>query len=109
MLKYAEIANNLITWLRSKTQILALIHDLQTAMLATNPLAKVLSVIRAVITRWTAYYMAYHQLLELMLVLQMLVKTHRERVLAGNTATHRKAKEMIKVIENPVFWHSLQR
>ncbi|KAF9026386.1 hypothetical protein BDZ89DRAFT_1040034 [Hymenopellis radicata] len=52
--RYTQWATALITWLRSKTQVLGLIRRLQQE----NNLP-VLAVIRAVLTRWTAHYLAF--------------------------------------------------
>jgi hypothetical protein len=60
VLKYANKATQLIAWLRSKTLILAMLHKVR---IATN--LSPLAVIRAVLTRWKAHYMAYWHLLEL--------------------------------------------
>lgn len=109
LLKYAEMANQVITWLRSKTQLLAIMRDIQTAMRSTNPAARILTVIRPVVTRWTAYFLAYQRLLELYWVLQILLQNNRDRLTAGNAATRRKAEEMIKIIETAAFWQGLTR
>ena len=98
ILKYTDLATQLITWLRSKTRILAHLP---------------LSVLRAVLTRWTAHYVAYRRLLQLYpslrgLVLSNLTKSDAEKVLvSGDSASKRKAREMVAVIENPLFWHSI--
>jgi len=55
VLQYMDIANKLITWLQSKTIVLAL---LRKAQLDTRVTA--LAVIRAVLTWWTAHYRAYN-------------------------------------------------
>jgi hypothetical protein len=54
VLKYTDKATQLIAWLRSKTLVLAM---LQKVRADANLMP--LSVIRAVLTRWTANYMAY--------------------------------------------------
>jgi hypothetical protein len=98
VLKYTDLATQLITWLRSKTRILAHLP---------------LSVLRAVLTRWTAHYVAYRRLLQLYpslkgLVLSDLTKPDAEKVLvSGDSAAKRKAREMVAVIENPSFWHNI--
>lgn len=92
------MATQLITWLRSKTRILAHL-----------PLA----VLQAVLTRWTAHYVAYRRLLQLYptlrsLVLSDLTKPDSTKVLvSGDAAAKRKGREMVKIIENPTFWHSI--
>ena len=98
VLKYTDLATQLITWLRSKTRILAHLP---------------LSVLRAVLTRWTAHYVAYRRILQLYpslkgLVLSDLTKHDTEKVLvSGDSSAKRKAREMVAVIENSSFWHSI--
>lgn len=98
VLKFTDMATQLITWLRSKTRILAHLP---------------LSVLRAILTRWTAHYVAYRRLLQLYpslkgLVLSDLTKNDAEKVLvSGDSSSKRKAREMVAVIENPLFWHSI--
>ena len=78
---------------------------------------KPLTVIRAVLTRWTAHYLAFKRLLELQHPLRALV-THDKMaqpdqhilIPSGSTAANkRKAREMIAIIEDSTFWHSLAR
>ncbi len=59
-LKYSTLATELITWLRSKTFLLVLIWEVQK-----EKGLQVITVIQAVITRWTGHYLAYRHLLEL--------------------------------------------
>ena len=57
--------------------------------------------------------MAYHRLLQLYPSLRALnysdkTKPDCEKVLvSGETAAKRKAKEMVEIIENALFWHNL--
>ena len=60
-LKFVDLADDLITWLRSKTSILALISEAYSSLGGNIPS----SVICAVITRWTAHYLAYDRLITL--------------------------------------------
>ncbi|KAF8956006.1 hypothetical protein BDZ97DRAFT_1672403, partial [Flammula alnicola] len=98
LLQYAEMACELITWLRSKTRILAHLP---------------LSVLRAILTRWTAHYVAFRRLLQLYASLQALMysdisKPESERVLiSGDSKAKRKAREMVEIIKNQVFWHNI--
>jgi hypothetical protein len=98
VLMYTDLATQLITWLRSKSRILAHLP---------------LSVLRAVLSRWTAHYVAYRRLLQLYpslkgLVLSDLTKHDAEKVLvSGDSASKRKAREMVAVIETPLFWYSI--
>lgn len=97
-LAFTTYATHLITWLRSKSRILAHI-----------PLA----VLRAVITRWTAHHASYRRLLQLypslkQLAISDVTKTADDRVLvSGDSDLQAKAKEMVKIIDKPVFWHNI--
>jgi hypothetical protein len=76
-----------------------------------------LTVIRAVLTRWTAHYLAFKRLLELQHPLRALVNNDAMappdqlilNPLSGTVANRRKAHEMIAIIEDSGFWHSLAR
>ena len=59
-LQYTNKEMELIGWLQGKTYVLALLHDVQL----TNSLY-ILAVIHAVLTYWTAHYLAYCHLLEI--------------------------------------------
>ena len=93
-----------------------MLRDIQKGINFTNPSAtqKVLSVIRACITRWTAHYLSYHRLLDLLNPLKILVAQERGRgnnphIIVGDAASRRKAGKMLELIENPLFWHTLAR
>ncbi|KAG2145913.1 hypothetical protein DEU56DRAFT_731895, partial [Suillus clintonianus] len=60
-LGYSKKASDLISWLRSTTLVLATLRDIHVALNSTNPSHPhcVLTVIRAVLTRWTAHYLAF--------------------------------------------------
>lgn len=111
-LQYSGQANELIAWLRSKTQILGLIKTALTSR-GKNPL----SVIRPVPTRWTAYYLAYRRLLDLRTTLEFIVvddanKQLSERQVIPATqdrAAREKASRMVEIIKSPLFWNSLAR
>lgn len=111
VLEFADCATELIAWLRNKTQVLALLREVQ-ASLGDTP-AK--AVICAVLTRWTAHYQAYSRLLDLRSVLVVVVEMderqlEKERcVVAGDAKTKRKAKEMVALIKNDTFWRALLR
>ncbi|KAH9046941.1 hypothetical protein EDB84DRAFT_1557976 [Lactarius hengduanensis] len=68
--KHSKMASDLISWLCSKTYVLARLREVQTQS-GKPPL----TVICAVLTRWTAHYLAFKRLLELQLPLRALV-TH---------------------------------
>ena len=111
VLDFADDATELIGWLRSKTQILALLREVQ--MRLGDDAVK--AVIRAVLTRWTAHYQAYSRLLDLHHVLIMVVDTDarrpekERRVITGDTRAKKKAKDMVTLIRNDVFWRALLR
>lgn len=72
------------------------------------------AVLRAVLTRWIAHYIAYRRLLQLYSSLVLLalkdstIANERERIMiTGDAASQRKAQEMVAIIQNPVFWHSI--
>ncbi|KAH9004423.1 ribonuclease H-like domain-containing protein, partial [Lactarius hengduanensis] len=104
-LQHTDKATELIGWLRGKTYILALLREVQQ----TNSLC-VLAVIRAVLTRWTAHYLAYHRLLEIRLSLQLLVENDEklerksQQLLLGDASTQERSRKNISVIKNSAFW-----
>ncbi|GLB41919.1 hypothetical protein LshimejAT787_1005190 [Lyophyllum shimeji] len=108
LLDKADDATELITWLRSKTYVLAQVRVIQEV----NHF-QVLSVIQAVISRWTAHYLAFKRLLELRLPLEMMVRQDRlkdvSQICTGKRKAREKAERMFEVIEDPVFWHSVLR
>jgi hypothetical protein len=109
-LQYTDQATELIGWLRGKTYILALLHEVQQ----TNSL-HILAVIRAVLTRWTAHYLAYRRLLEIRLSLQILVENdeklelRNQQLLLGDASARERSRKNIAVIKNSAFWHGLAR
>lgn len=116
LLYYYDQASTLITWLRSKSQILGLMRDIQERLIDPPGSKPILSVIRPVITRWTAHYLAYDRLLKLRWVLEALVRQDegqsdpaKRRLTAGERSTAEKGELMINIIKNPIFWESLAR
>ncbi|EKM56581.1 uncharacterized protein PHACADRAFT_207792 [Phanerochaete carnosa HHB-10118-sp] len=109
--KYSKLADEIITWIRSKTIMHYALKVKHGAMTGTAGL----SVVHAVITRWTAHYLAYRRLLELHFALQALIKTDRSLpenqhcVIFGEASAKRKALSMIVVIEDPDFWKVIRR
>lgn len=76
---YTKKATKLIAWLRSKSRVLTLLHEIQRGICLMNGSnIKILSVIRAVITRWTAHYLAFQRLLDLKQTLEILVSHKKE-------------------------------
>jgi len=109
-LHFTDQATELIGWLRGKTYILALLREVQL----TNS-QRVLAVIHAVLTRWTAHYLAYRCLLEIRLSLQFLVENdeklelRNQQLLIGDTTACERSRKNIAVIKNSAFWHALAR
>ena len=103
-------ATELIGCLRSKTFILALLNEAQMRATGTTK-----AVIRAVLTRWTAHYMAYQRLLELQPFLTSLVYTEEtlpeksKQIVTGDKAAKTKALAMISIIKDGSFWHAIAR
>lgn len=103
-------ADKLITWLRSKSQILALLRD-KCRDLGLHAS----SIIQAVITHWTAHYLAYKQLLELQRALQTVALEDSCRApgasvfIKGPAASKRKASTMVELISNNNFWMNLTK
>ncbi|KAG1726294.1 ribonuclease H-like domain-containing protein [Suillus lakei] len=92
------------------------IQDIQKALNLANPsqTQRVLGVIRAVLTRWTAHYLAFRRLLDLRATLDILVRQERERgndarIVTGDAASRQKARRMLELIEDPFMWHVLAR
>ncbi len=93
------MATQLIAWLRSKTLVLSHL-----------PYA----VLQAILTRWTAHYCAYRRLLQLYTSLITIalkdstISNERERIMVtGEAASQRKARDMVAIIQNPLFWHNI--
>ncbi|EKM48620.1 uncharacterized protein PHACADRAFT_108590, partial [Phanerochaete carnosa HHB-10118-sp] len=107
-LAQARMADQLITWFRSHPRILGLLQEVQ---LRTRH--RTLTIIRAVITRWIAHYLAYRHLLEVRNGFQILLKEDENRseslLITGKPEARAKAEQMIKLIETGYFWHSLAR
>jgi hypothetical protein len=110
---WAEMASDLITWLRSKTQILALLRAIQQAFRGRNPNACILTVIRAVITCWTAHFTAYARLLDIRWVLEQLVREdealprNESHLITGDRVGKERCEKMVAIIKSAPFWHNL--
>lgn len=100
----------LITWLRSKTYILALIREVQ---LANGQ--RTVAILRAVLTRWTAHYIAYCRLLDVSHTLKLLVQqdemcpTLEQRLVTGDKKSRDKAQLMVRLIKDEHFWSAILR
>lgn len=105
-----ELADGLITWLRSKTYVLALIQEIQQ-----NAGKRTLTILRAVITRWIAHYLAYGRLLDIRPDLLALVANDSTRLesqlITGKADAKEKARKMIALIvdKDNEFWPGLAR
>jgi hypothetical protein len=109
LIPWTKQATELIGWLRSKSLVLAMLRKVREE--AGLP---ALSVLRAVLTRWTAHYMAYHCLLELYTALvgviaadEMQADPAKKTFITGDAKARAKAKEMVRIVKDPVFWHAL--
>lgn len=70
--QYGDLAQDLITWLHSKTHVLALLRELQM-----STLGKTLAIICAVLTQWLSHYLAYQRLLDVRPTLELLITKHK--------------------------------
>ncbi|KAG2066161.1 hypothetical protein BDR04DRAFT_1030793, partial [Suillus decipiens] len=101
--QYGDLAQELITWLHSKTHVLALLCELQM-----STIGKTLAIIRAVLTRWLSHYLAYRRLLEVWLTLELLITKHETDLRStGNAQSKAKTSAAITTIKNPTFWHAM--
>ncbi|KAF9037773.1 ribonuclease H-like domain-containing protein [Panaeolus papilionaceus] len=109
-LRYATKANELITWIRSKTALIGLIKKYRESR-NKQPL----SVIWPVPTRWTAFFLAYRRLLELRPTLLDIFQDQRNdnpeiaALIPRDRAGREKAEAMIKLMDDALFWHALAR
>jgi hypothetical protein len=109
-IKISREASDLITWLRSKTFLLSLIRENQISLNKTA-----LAVLRIVVTRWTAHFLAYRRLLELRQSLEIIVTQEENRsnneklIVKGKREAKEHSRKMMKLVQNSFFWHSLAR
>ncbi|KAF8439857.1 hypothetical protein L210DRAFT_3402144 [Boletus edulis BED1] len=102
---YGDMAQELITWLRGKTRVLALLREIQMATIG-----RTIAILRAVLTRWLSHYLAYRRLLEVRPALELLITKHEFTLLAsGNRIACRKTETAIVTIKNATFWHAMAR
>jgi hypothetical protein len=105
-------ASELISWLRGRTSVLALIRETQVSLLLKKP---PVSVLRIILPRWTAHFLAYCRLLELRQTLQIIATQEENRpddqklIIKGNRDAKDQARKMMELIQNSVFWHSIAR
>lgn len=93
-----------------------MLRDIQKALNLANPsqIQRVLGVIHAVLTHWTAHYLAFRQLLDLQTTLDILVEQERKhgndaKIVTGDATSGQKARRMLELIEDPLMWHILAR
>ena len=99
------MAQELIMWLRSKTQVLALLREIQIATIGWT-----VAILCAVLTQWLSHYLAYRQLLEVRPALELLVTKNENALLrAGNRTACKKTETAIETIKNATFWHAMAR
>jgi hypothetical protein len=73
------------------------------------------TIIRPVLTRWTAHLRAYQWLASVENVLSAVVATELRRsekdrlFITGDKRSKERAEKMIAIIRNPTFWVSLQQ
>ncbi|EIW73832.1 hypothetical protein CONPUDRAFT_21809, partial [Coniophora puteana RWD-64-598 SS2] len=107
-----QLADDLISWLRSKTLVLALIREQQ---LSSGNIA--CAVIRAVITRWTAHFVAYRRLIKLRRTLMAVASTEilrpddKKMIITGDKKARQKALTMLLLIQDhsQQFWKAIER
>ncbi|KZT22970.1 hypothetical protein NEOLEDRAFT_1157439 [Neolentinus lepideus HHB14362 ss-1] len=106
----AERATLVIAWLRSKSLLLALIHETHASTTGIT-----LTVLHAVLTRWTAHYLAYSHLFELHFTIQTIVERDfrlpdtQKVIVIGDKKAKEKALTMIDIIQDPSFWLHLKQ
>ncbi|KAF8491218.1 hypothetical protein F5888DRAFT_1581643, partial [Russula emetica] len=103
-------ASELISWLRGRTFVLASIRETQASL---NKAA--VSVLRIILTRWTAHFLAYRHLLDLRQSLEIIATQEENRaddqklIIKGRREAKEQARKMLKLIQNPDFWRSIAR
>ncbi|EIW73939.1 hypothetical protein CONPUDRAFT_78412 [Coniophora puteana RWD-64-598 SS2] len=108
---YTNLANKLISWLRGKIIFLALIKEFQK-----NTGESATAVIWAVLTRWTAHFMAYKRLLDLKFCLMQLSGAElackdKKLIMTGDKKSREKAESMLWLIQDHpnTFWPAIQK
>lgn len=111
ILEYTEKASELITWLRSKTIVLGLLSQNQRE---TN--SRILTILRAMLTRWTSHLQSYERLnivrpnlISIAYQEEARTPADNKLIVTGNAKAKAKSQEMLNLIKNDLFWHSLTR
>ncbi|KAI0090050.1 ribonuclease H-like domain-containing protein, partial [Irpex rosettiformis] len=99
-----------ISWLRSKTYVLA---QLQIFQEHSNPGVLPKSVVRAVLTRWTSHFLAYQRLLFLrpyiMTMVQQDSNASESQIITGSSSAKAKAVEIISYLNDDKFWSAVKQ
>ena len=109
---YSTQADQVITWLHSKTFVLSILRELQQRM---NPIATPLTIIRAVLTRWMSHFLAYRHLLQLHYTIMSMIQQDealprdQSKLITGNSAAKAKAAEIISYLKDDMFWRALSQ
>ncbi|KAI0082950.1 ribonuclease H-like domain-containing protein [Irpex rosettiformis] len=110
ILAYASRAEQVISWLRSKTYVLA---QLQIFQEHSNPGVLPKSVVRAVLTRWTSHFLAYRRLLFLrpyiMTMVQQDSNASESQIITGSSSAKAKAVEIISYLNDDKFWSAVKQ
>lgn len=110
LLEYTDMAEDLITWIRSKTMLLDLIQEEQ---LKQN--RALTTIIWPVLTRWTAHLRAYQRILQTENVLVAVVATEMGKAegdqlfITGDWRAKKKAHRMVDTIWSSSFWSNLHQ
>ena len=102
------VAQEVVQWMNSHSRALGIFRNEQRQ---THPLKKVLTLIRPVITRWTAHYLSLRRLLDVQILLQTCWMKHGATIIesAGSTAeANAKAKSIERTITDPIFWKEVK-
>ncbi|EIW82980.1 hypothetical protein CONPUDRAFT_20808, partial [Coniophora puteana RWD-64-598 SS2] len=107
-LSYTKKVTELITWLQNHSQVTALLQRIQEQLnQMCAALERILSVIRAVLTCWTAHYLVFCWLLRLRSPLFQLAEQSSGWMLAQGAAKA-KAQEMVNLIKDKKLWEVLE-
>ncbi|KAJ7140750.1 hypothetical protein C8R44DRAFT_866446 [Mycena epipterygia] len=107
---FVDKAVELITWLRSKTLVLALIREAQEGLGE-----RASAIIHAVITHWTAHYQAFQQLQQVQSALTAVIEKEmklppKERnFVRGDRKAKEKCLAMVGIVKDPFFWRAISR
>ena len=104
-MEYEDMAQELFTWLRSKTWVLALLREIQMVTIGWT-----VAILQAVLIRWLSHYLAYRWLLEVWPALELLILKHEDALgRSRNRVARKKAEAAIGTIKNATFWHAMAR